>query len=69
MSYTQKNYKTKKALREDITAGKTIWVQADFATGKVPEGDVYLEGPHYPAPHTWFAKTEVRGGRVIRIVE
>ena len=53
--YTGKDFKTKKALKEAIAAGKKIDVYAP-GLGSVPlNGKVILEGPHYPAPHTWYA--------------
>lgn len=53
--YTVINFKTKKALREAVAQGKPIEV---YQPGPFPgktEGTVSIEGPHYPAPHTWYA--------------
>lgn len=30
-------------------------------------GKVYLEGPHYPKPHTWYAEAELKDGIVISV--
>jgi len=30
-------------------------------------GRVYLEGPHYPAAHTWYAACEMKDGVVIKV--
>lgn len=30
-------------------------------------GKVYLEGPHYPKPHTWYAEAELKDGIVIKV--
>lgn len=58
--YTVKNFRTKKALKEAIANGERIGV---YQPG--PFGDnsgqragevVYLEGPHYPQPHSWYAQ-------------
>ena len=65
--YVDPNFKTKKALREAIKAGQTVSV---FSPGPFPcptEGIVTVEGPHYPAPHTWYANVEVRGGIVVAV--
>ena len=36
--------------------------------GTVPLfGTVYLEGPHYPAPHTWYATGTMESGKLIWI--
>jgi len=59
MSYTVRDYTSKKALKEDFKAGKKIEC---YSEGMVPlktPGVVYLEGPHYPRPHSWYASGEV----------
>lgn len=30
-------------------------------------GTVYLEGPHYPKPHTWYAQAELKNGIVVKV--
>mgnify|MGYP003347318056 CR=1 FL=1 len=30
-------------------------------------GTAFLEGPHYPEPHRWYAQVEVRDGVVIKV--
>ena len=30
-------------------------------------GKVSLEGPHYPAPHTWYAQAEMKDGKVVKV--
>lgn len=57
--YTSINFKTKKALKEAIAAGRRISVYQPndmFGRGPVKAGErVTLEGPHYPMPHSWYA--------------
>ena len=69
--YTTINYRTKKALKEAVAAGEKVRVfqpNADLTGAKVPQnGRVYLEGPHYPAPHTWYAQAELRDGIVVKV--
>jgi hypothetical protein len=31
------------------------------------DGIEYVEGPHYPKPHTWYAKVEVKDGIVVKV--
>ena len=31
------------------------------------EGRVYLEGPHYPEPHRWYASAELKNGEVVKV--
>lgn len=67
MAYVEPNFKTKKALKEAAAAGADIRV---FSPGPFPveqNGVVYLEGPHYPKPHTWYAKATVKDGKVIKV--
>jgi len=66
--YTNHNYKTKKALKEDFKAGLEIRVHQPG--GMFPskrDGRVALEGPHYPEPHRWYADVEIKDGKVTKI--
>ena len=68
--YTTENFKTKKALKEAIKAGAkvTFFQPGPFApAGSVENGSITLEGPHYPDPHSWYAKATVRDGLVIKV--
>ena len=67
--YTTINFKTKKALKEALAAGAqvTYYQPGPFSGGEPKDGTVYLEGPHYPAPHTWYAKAIVKDGIVVKV--
>lgn len=66
--YTRKNFKTKKSLREAVAAGEKVGIYQPGLGGPAPtDGTVFLEGPHYPAPHTWYAEAEVRGGVIVKV--
>jgi len=68
MAYTDTNYKTKKALKEAVAAGEHVSVYQPGPFGKrIPDGRVSVEGPHYPAPHTWYASCEVKDGRIVKV--
>lgn len=68
MSYTVHNYKTKKALKEDFKAGKQIEVYQPGPFNRGPlNGIVYLEGPHYPEPHRWYARGESKDGILVKL--
>ena len=68
MAYTDKNYRTGKALKEDFAAGKVITVYQPGPFGPtVADGTVCLEGPHYPEPHKWYVSASVVGGVVVAI--
>ena len=67
MSYVRPNYPTKKSLREALEAGKPIEVFQP-GLGSVPrDGKVFLEGPHFPQPHTWYAEGTMVGGKLRRV--
>ena len=66
--YTSPNYKTKKDLKEALDAGIEISI---FSPGLFPvpkDGITSVEGPHYPKPHTWYARVEVKDGLVTKIL-
>jgi len=65
--YVDPNFKTKKALKEAVAAGKYVGV---FSPGPFPckqNGTESVEGPHYPQPHTWYAQVTVKDGRVLSV--
>lgn len=67
MAYVDPNFKTKKALKEAVNAGDYVMV---FSPGPYPvpqNGEVSIEGPHYPKPHTWYARVTVENGKVIKV--
>lgn len=66
MVYAQGNPKTKKELKELVEAGRVeVFQPGPFGPG-VKNGKVTLEGPHYPAPHKWYATAEVRDGYIVK---
>ena len=68
--YVNPNYKTKKALKEAIAAGKDVEVyQPNNIFGVVvpTDGTVTIEGPHYPEPHKWYAQGTMKDGRLVSI--
>jgi hypothetical protein len=65
--YTVTNYKTKKALKDAVKAGELVGV---YQPGPFPgksDGAVSLEGPHYPAAHTWYASATIEHGVITRV--
>lgn len=67
--YTATNYKTKKALKEALAAGTrvTYYQPGPFGGNEPHDGTIYLEGPHYPAAHTWYAQATVRDGVITAV--
>ena len=65
--YTVKNYQTKKELKNDVAAGVPVRIFAPmFGTPKV-NGTEFLEGPHSPQPHKWYAQVEMKDGLVVKV--
>ena len=67
--YTTINFKTKKALKEAVANGDDLGVYQPGPFGKGVElnGVFTLEGPHFPAPHRWYAKAIVKDFRIIKV--
>jgi hypothetical protein len=65
--YTERNFRTKKELKEALKNGEKIFLMPDFF-GKESDGStVYLEGPHFPAMHTWYAEGKAKDGILISV--
>ena len=80
--YTQRNFKTKKALKDAVkayndavaTGAGTIiapavrYFQAGPFGGNEPkDGTFCCEGPHYPQPHTWYATCTAKDGVIVKV--
>ncbi len=81
--YSVKNFKTKKALKEavalynagDVPEGKAfrgptpvLYYQPGPFGGNEPlNGEVFLEGPHFPEPHRWYAQCTCEGGVIVGV--
>jgi hypothetical protein len=65
--YTNKNYKTKKAFKDDVASGKEVTLFSPGIGTPNPNGTEYVEGPHYPSMHTWYAQVVVKDGKVIKV--
>lgn len=68
--YVSPNFKTKSALKAALANGQAVDVFQPNALREnmVPaNGRVSLEGPHYPAPHTWYATGKMVDGRLISV--
>ena len=67
MAYVSPNFKTKNTLIEAIKIGAEVTV---FSPGPFPvtrNGEEYIEGPHSPEPHRWYAEVVVKDGRVVKV--
>ena len=67
--YVEPNFKTKKALKEAVAAGVqvTYYQPGPFGGNEPTDGTIFIEGPHYPKPHTWYAQAEAKDGIVVKV--
>lgn len=67
--YCNKNFKTKKALKEAVKAGEKYgyYQPGPFGGNEPQEGTITVEGPHYPEPHRWYAQCEVKNGTIVKV--
>lgn len=65
--YVEPNFLTKKTLKEAVANGEEVTV---FSPGPFPaskNGTEFVEGPHYPKPHRWYAEVQVKDGLVVKV--
>jgi len=67
--YTDRNFKTKKALKEAVESGEkiTYYQPGPFGGNEPRDGTITLEGPHYPEPHRWYAQATVKDGYIVKV--
>jgi hypothetical protein len=66
--YVHPNFTTKKALKTAVAEGTEVTV---FSPGPFPaptQGETSVEGPHYPKPHSWYARVRVVDGKVTKVL-
>ena len=69
MTYVTGNPRTKKALKDALAAGQELYAY-EPGVGALPKGGgrVFLEGPHYPEPHRWYAEAQIDAtGKIIKV--
>ena len=71
--YTMTDFKTKKQLKEAVARGQKLRIYQPGGIFIPPEarpnytGVAYLEGPHYPASHTWYAEAQLVDGYIVKV--
>lgn len=65
--YANINFKTKKAFKEAVTKGDKITLYSPGLGVPSLDGVEFVEGPHFPEPHKWYAQVEVKNGIVIKV--
>lgn len=75
MAYIENNPKSKAEIRRWIKdPERTVRIQANspFPAALLEaeptfSGQVTIEGPHYPKPHTWWGTAKVVDGQVVEV--
>ena len=67
MAYTSTNFKSKKAFKEAVAQGAQVSIFSPGPFGCKQDGTEFIEGPHYPEPHRWYAQVTVVGGIVTKV--
>lgn len=65
--YTTKNFKTKKEFKEAVANGERVTLYSPGFGKPNDNGIEYVEGPHFPEPHRWYATVVVKDGVVIKV--
>ena len=66
--YTDRNFRTKKEFKEAVKKGEEVtFYQPGGIGAAVTEGQVFIEGPHYPKPHKWYAKCKAVNGLIVEV--
>ena len=67
--YTHINFKTKKALKLAVADGQevTYFQPGPFGGQEPSSGTIFVEGPHYPQPHKWYASCKAENGRIVKV--
>jgi len=65
--YTTWDFETKKALKKAVDAGDSVTVYNPSRLFECkPNGVVFIEGPHYPRPHKWYAMVILKDGCIVK---
>lgn len=65
--YTVKNFKSKKQLKDAVANGEKVTLYAPGLGQPKDNGTEYVEGPHYPEPHRWYAQVTMVNGIVTKV--
>ncbi len=68
--YTNTNYPSGKAVKEAVKNGEKVGVyQHNDIFSAAGSGEVSLEGPHFPKPHKWYLRAEIKDFVIVRILK
>ena len=65
--YCVKDFRTKKDLKLAVKNGEKLRIySAGIGTPK-DNGVEFVEGMHYPTPHSWYAKVDMLNGYIAKV--
>lgn len=65
--YASTNFQSKKAFKESVKMGERVTLFAPGLGSPAVNGREFVEGPHYPQPHKWYAQVEMANGVVVKV--
>ena len=65
--YTVINFKSKKEFKEAVARGQSVRLYTPGLGYPKENGTEFVEGPHYPEPHRWYAQVEMKDGVVVKV--
>jgi hypothetical protein len=65
--YTKFDFKSKAALKRAVASGENVTLFGPGVWQPKTDGTEFVEGPHSPAPHTWYAQVTMSGGKVVKV--
>lgn len=65
--YTETNFKTKAEFKRYVATGAPVRLFAPGLGKPKDNGTEYVEGPHFPEAHKWYAQVEMKDGIVVRV--
>lgn len=68
MAFTVYDFKSRQELVDAVREGHQIDMFAPKPYVWPVNGNVDLEGPHYPAPRTWAVTAVIENGKVVEVV-
>lgn len=68
MAYASGNPKTKKALKEMVNSDNPPYVLSAGFFPATADGTEFIEGPHYPEPHRFYAQVKVQSGVIVKVI-
>ena len=71
MAYVKPNFPSKKSFIQAVKDGMSVMIyqpNEDLFNSRIPsDGTISIEGPHYPAAHTWYATVTLKNGKIVSI--